>query len=183
MNKIYHLSISWFYFFHDGSPFDVSQLMVLFFEILNEPPCYVRQCSLFAYLILSSLHEMCLWVLHYISLYALSLHSTFAHLRVPFLCMLGRIRELVLHDIINSNYYNSNKNLFMIINIYSHVSSKYINHYLSEPCLDWPCICVKPFISSSGGWECQVPGNTTTIATATQQQQSLWILLITYIDN
>ena len=38
--------------------------------------CYVRQCSLFAYLILSSLYEMCLGVLHYISLYALSLHST-----------------------------------------------------------------------------------------------------------
>ena len=38
--------------------------------------CYVRQCSLFAYLILSSLYEMCLGGLHYNSLYALSLHST-----------------------------------------------------------------------------------------------------------
>ena len=30
--------------------------------------CYVRQCSLYVYLILVSLHEMCLGVLHYISL-------------------------------------------------------------------------------------------------------------------
>ena len=67
--------------------------------------CYVRQCSLYAYLILSSLYVMCLGILCYISLYALSLHSTLAHLQVPFLCTLGRIRELVLCDIINSNYY------------------------------------------------------------------------------
>ena len=63
------------------------------FNIPDEPPCYVRQCSLFAYLILSSLYEMCLGGLCYISLYALSLHSTLAYLWVPFLCMLGRIRE------------------------------------------------------------------------------------------
>ena len=37
-----------------------------------------------AYLILYSLYEMCLGVLHYNSLYALSLHSTLAHLWVPF---------------------------------------------------------------------------------------------------
>ena len=52
--------------------------------------------ALYAYLILISLYAMRLGVLHYISLYALSLHSTLAHLQVPFLCMLGRIRELVL---------------------------------------------------------------------------------------
>ena len=46
--------------------------------------CYVRQCSLYAYLLLISLYEMCLGELHYISLYALSLHSTLAHLWVPF---------------------------------------------------------------------------------------------------
>ena len=67
--------------------------------------CYVRQCSLFVYLMLSSLYEMCLRVLHYISLYALSLHSTLACLWVPFLHVLGRIRELALHDVINSNCY------------------------------------------------------------------------------
>ena len=42
----------------------------------------------------------CLGGLHYISLYALSLHSTLAHLWFPFLCMLGGIRELVLCDVI-----------------------------------------------------------------------------------
>ena len=67
--------------------------------------CYVRQCSLYTYLILNSLYEMCLGVLHYISLYALSLHSTLAHLQVSFLCMLGGIRELALCDVINSNYH------------------------------------------------------------------------------
>ena len=67
--------------------------------------CYVRQCSLFAYLILNSLYEMCLGLLHYISLYALSLHSTLAHLWVPFLHVLGRIRELALCNVINSNCY------------------------------------------------------------------------------
>ena len=36
---------------------------------------------------------ICLGGLHYDSLYALSLHSTFACLWVPFLCMLGGIRE------------------------------------------------------------------------------------------
>ena len=36
---------------------------------------------------------MCLGVLHYISLYALSSQSTLAHLWVPFLCMLGRINK------------------------------------------------------------------------------------------
>ena len=36
---------------------------------------------------------MCLGGLHYNSLYALNLHSTLAHLQVPFLHMLGRIRE------------------------------------------------------------------------------------------
>ena len=59
-------------------------------QLLN---CYVRQCSLFAYLLLISLYEMCLGGLHYNSLYALSLHSTLACLWVPFLCVLGRIRE------------------------------------------------------------------------------------------
>ena len=48
---------------------------------------------------------MCLGGLHYNYLYALSLHSTFAHLWVPFLHRLDGIRELVLHNIINSNYY------------------------------------------------------------------------------
>ena len=33
---------------------------------------------------LISLYEMCLGVLHYVSLYALNLHSTFAHLWVLF---------------------------------------------------------------------------------------------------
>ena len=74
--------------------FDIPSNSFLF-EIPDEPPCYVRQCSLFAYLLLSSLHEMCLGGLHYISLYALSLHSTLAHFQVPFLHMLGRIREQV----------------------------------------------------------------------------------------
>ena len=62
--------------------------------------CYVRQCSLFAYLIISFLYEMCLGGFHYNSLYALSLHSTLAHLWVPFLHMLGGIREQV-HVIYN----------------------------------------------------------------------------------
>ena len=42
---------------------------------------------------------MCLGILYYISLYALSLHSTLAHLWVPFLHMLGRIRELELCNV------------------------------------------------------------------------------------
>ena len=46
--------------------------------------CYVRQCLPFAYLLLISLHEMCLGGLHYNSLYALSLHSALAHLQIPF---------------------------------------------------------------------------------------------------
>ena len=67
--------------------------------------CYVMQCSSFAYLILNSLYEMCLGVLHCISLYALSLHSTIGCLQVPFLCVLSKIKELVLHDVIHSNCY------------------------------------------------------------------------------
>ena len=46
----------------------------------------VHNCYLFLYMI-------CLGGLHYNSLYALSLHSTLARLQVPFLCMLGGIRE------------------------------------------------------------------------------------------
>ena len=112
-NKIHHLSISWLYF-SMVVLLMISLLMVFLFEIPSngslfeipdDPLCYVSQCSLFAYLILSSLYEMCLGVLHYNSLYALSLHSTLAHLWIPFLCMLGGIRELVLHDIINSSCY------------------------------------------------------------------------------
>ena len=34
--------------------------------------------------IFDTLYEMCLGILHYNSLYALSLHSTLAHLWVPF---------------------------------------------------------------------------------------------------
>ena len=33
--------------------------------------------------------------------------------------------------------------------MYLHLSKIYIQFYLSEPCVDRPCICVKPFISSS----------------------------------
>ena len=89
---------------YGGSPYDIS-LNGSLLDIPDEPPCYVRQCSLYAYLILYSLYEICLGVLHYISLYALSLHSTLPHLRVPFLHMLGGIRELVLCYVINSNYH------------------------------------------------------------------------------
>ena len=46
----------------------------------------VHNCYLFLYM-------KCLGGLHYNSLYALSLHSTLAHLQVHFLCMLGRIRQ------------------------------------------------------------------------------------------
>ena len=74
MNKCYHLSISWLYCLN-GFLFDISSNGSLF-EIPDEPPCYVRQCSLFAYLVLSSLYEMCLGVLCYISLYELSLQSS-----------------------------------------------------------------------------------------------------------
>ena len=85
------------------------------FDIPDEPSCYVRQFSLYAYLILISLYEMCLRQLHYITLYALSLHSTFAHLWV-----LAGIRQLALCKVINSNFhyiYNSNRNLFIIVNM------------------------------------------------------------------
>ena len=54
------------------------------FDILDEAPCYVRQCSLYAYLLHISLYEMCLGMLHYISLYTLTLHSTLAHHQVTF---------------------------------------------------------------------------------------------------
>ena len=90
MNKFYHLSISWSYLSLNGSLLRSNGSL---FEIPDKPPCYVRKCSLFASLLLISLYEMCLGVLCYNSLYALSLHSTLACLWVPFLCLLGRIRE------------------------------------------------------------------------------------------
>ena len=46
----------------------------------------VHNCYLFLYM-------KCLGGLCYNSVYALSLHNTLARLWVPFLCMLGRIRE------------------------------------------------------------------------------------------
>ena len=48
----------------------------------------VHNCYLFLYM-------KCLGGLYYNSLYPMSLHSTLAHLRVPFLCMVGGIREQV----------------------------------------------------------------------------------------
>ena len=70
-------------FYFSGSPFEISFNGSLF-EIPERPPCYVRQYSLEASLILVSLYEMCLGVFHYISLYVLILHSTLACHQVPF---------------------------------------------------------------------------------------------------
>ena len=67
---------------YGGSPYDIS-LNGSLFEIPDKPSCYVRQCLLYAYFA-TLFFEMCLGVLHYNSLYALSLHSTLAHLWVPF---------------------------------------------------------------------------------------------------
>ena len=107
MNKFYHLSISCFY---------LSLLTVngSLFDIWDEPPCYVRECSLLCiiatYFFISNVSRgLC-----YNSLYALSLHSTLAHLWAPFLCMLGRIREqahvilklkLILHIMQTKTYF------------------------------------------------------------------------------
>ena len=62
---------------------------------------------------------MCLGVLHYISLYALSLHSTIAHHWVPFSSGISRNKRIRLHKLITQTLttYNSNRNLFIIINI------------------------------------------------------------------
>ena len=74
-------------FWYRGFPLLKFPLSGSLFEILDEPLCYVIQCSPYAKfdaLMLTSLYEMCIGVLHYIYLYTLNLHSTFAHLWVPF---------------------------------------------------------------------------------------------------
>ena len=89
------------------------------FDIPDEPPCYVRQCSLYAYLILIFICNVSKG-LHYISLYALSLHSTFTHLRVPFTLGVSQNKRTRTLQGKNSNFhyiYNSNRNLFIIIDI------------------------------------------------------------------
>ena len=176
MNIIFHLSITWFYFLWWFSLW-YPTINGSFFDIPDEPLCYVRQCSLFDNLILNSLYEMCLGVLHYISLYALSLQSTLAHLQVPFLCMLGGIRELALHDIINSNFYyfttyNSNQNLFIIINIlFTHAID------IHKLLLIWTLCWLTFYLCEAFHlqlWWVRVPS---------PQKKSIWILFITYIDN
>ena len=47
---------------------------------------------------------MCLWELHYNSLYALSLHSTLAHLQVPFSLGVSQSKSTsALSEVINTN--------------------------------------------------------------------------------
>ena len=68
--------------------------------------CYVIQSSLqakFDALILISLYVLCLGVLHYDSLYALNLHSTFARHWVPFSLGVSQNKKLALLEVMNSN--------------------------------------------------------------------------------
>ena len=95
---------------------------------------------------------MCLGVLHYISLYALILHSTLAHHQVLFSLGVSQNKrtsasqsnKLKLSlDITQTETY-----LYLLI-FYLHDSKIYIKLYFSEPCVDRPSICVKPSIPSS----------------------------------
>ena len=105
-NVLYALNFLQKFFDSVVFPFLKFPLSGSLFEIPDEPPCYVIQCSLYAKfnaLMLISFYKMCLGILHYISLYALNLHSTFAHLCVPFLWVLARIGELALCKVMISN--------------------------------------------------------------------------------
>ena len=129
---------------------------------------------------------MCLEVLHYNSLYKLILHPTFAHHQVPFSSGVSQNKrtstlwinklKLSLHITQTGNLFITNNNfIYMMQNIY-------IKFCLSEPCVDRPSICVKPFISSSvpqynGELESELVENQHVSVC-----QSLCILLITYID-
>ena len=67
-----------------------------------------------------SLYVMCLGVLCYISLYALNLHSTLAHLWVPFSLGVSqnkRTSAMQSNKLKLSLHINSNRNLLIIINI------------------------------------------------------------------
>ena len=88
----------------------------------------------------------CLGGLHYDSLYALSLHSTFAHLWVPFSLHVRQNKrmstcviklKLDLHITQTKTYFI--KVTILFIHFFLEV---YIKHYLSEPCVDCPAICV-----------------------------------------
>ena len=62
--------------------------------------------------------------------------------------MLGRIKEACTKRELLLAYI-----LTIILFIYN-IKEMYIKHYLSEPCVDCPSICVKPFISSSPRCQC-----------------------------
>ena len=84
---------------------------------------------------------LCLLFLYYLCLYRYKFETSFANIS-------GSNGLILLKFFL----------FYKDINIFiSHVLEIYLKHYLSEPCVDWPSICEKPFISSSSGWECQVP--------------------------
>ena len=103
---------------------------------------------------------MCLEVLHYVSLYALILHSTLACHLVP--SSLGvsqnkRTSTLQSNKLKLSLLITQTETYLSLLLFYLHNSNKYIKFYLSEPCVDRLSICVKPFIFSS------VPQLNTTV--------------------
>ena len=95
---------------------------------------------------------MCLGVLHYISLYALILHSTLACHQVPFALGVSQNKRTSAsqsNKLKLSLHITQTETYLYLLTFYLHVSKIYIKFYLSEPCVDRPSICVKPFISSS----------------------------------
>ena len=99
----------------------------------------------------NSLYEMCLGVLHYISLYALILHSILAHHWVPFSLGVSqnkRTSTLQINKLKVSLHITQTETYLYLLIIYLHMSKIDIKFYLSEPCVDRPSICVKPSISS-----------------------------------
>ena len=101
---------------------------------------------------LYSLHEMCLDVLCYISLYALILHSTLPCHWVPFpsgVTQNKRTSTLQSNKLKLSLHITQTETYLSLLIFYLHESKIYMKLYLSEPCVDRPSICVKPFISSS----------------------------------
>ena len=83
--------------------------------------------------------KMCLGVLHYISLYALSLHSTPACHQVPFSLGVSQNKRtctLQSNKLKPSLRITQTETYSLLLIFYLHVSKKYIKFYLSEPCID-----------------------------------------------
>ena len=114
--------------------------------------CYVRQCKLkcifaLGFFICKLSFRMSRGFCYGASLkliYALSLHSTIAHFWIPCSsCVRWNKRGTHLERI------NTTINILIKILFIYNITKMYMNYYLSEPCVDCPFICVKPFISGS----------------------------------